>query len=200
MKRNFLLKTVSEEEKHMRRYYIVSVFGDSKQEIRQISLSRKMVWVLFGFLVVGMTAFPFFLSKYHALKKRQEPRVVKLKDVVQLQKREIQAQDGQIRFFNAEMMRLKTALTRVGQLENHVRAIANIGEIKQENSIFGVGGSIGGDAEDILWDNEINAERLLTGDTRQMPDQIRIPSKGPFCRNRFGKPRIFWPQPRLSVR
>ena len=162
----------------MRKYYIVSFLGDSKQEIRQISLSQPMVWTIAGLLIIGMTAFPFFLSKYHALKKRPVPQLEILTDKAQLQTREIKAQEAQIRYFNAEMLRLKEGLTRAGRLENHVRRIANIGEVKQDNSIFGVGGSIGGDAEDILWSSEAdNSGRLLSENALQVANQKRIPGQ-----------------------
>ncbi|MFH2066283.1 MAG: M23 family metallopeptidase [Pseudomonadota bacterium] len=134
----------------MRRYYILSYLGEAGREIRQISFSRWMLWMVCGVLVLGMTAIPFLLSSYQALKENRQFHPADLEKISQTQKTEIQQQEIQLKYFASEMSKLKTALTGIKKFENHVRLIANIGEVDHKNSIFGIGGSIGGDSESIL--------------------------------------------------
>jgi murein DD-endopeptidase MepM/ murein hydrolase activator NlpD len=109
-----------------------------------------MLWMVGGVLMIGMAALPFLMSNYKELKENRQFHPADLEKIAQSQQKEIQQQAIQLKYFASEMIKLRTALTGIKKFENNVRLIANISEVDHENSIFGIGGSIGGDSESIL--------------------------------------------------
>ncbi|MBA4368148.1 MAG: metalloendopeptidase [Desulfobacterium sp.] len=140
----------------MRRYYTLSLLGEVSQEIHQITFSRRILVIFCGVLMIGMTVFPFLISNHYQLKKNRPPNIRELTNIEKFQKKEIQQQDIQINHFTSEIRKLKTSLAMVQKSEKEVRLIANIGEADHASSIFGIGGSIGGDSDTILGPEQID--------------------------------------------
>ncbi len=140
----------------MRRYYTISLLGEASQEIHQITFSRRILIIFFGVFMIGMMAFPFLITNHYQLKKNRPPNIGELTNIEKFQKKEIQQQDIQINHFTSEIRKLKTSLAMVQKSEKEVRLIANIGEVDHASSIFGIGGSIGGDSDSILGSEQID--------------------------------------------
>jgi murein DD-endopeptidase MepM/ murein hydrolase activator NlpD len=140
----------------MRRYYTISLLGEVSQEIHQFTFSRRILVIFCGVFMIGLMAFPFLISNHYQLKKNRPLNIEELTNIEKFQKKEIQQQDIQISYFTSEITKLKTSLAGIQKSEKEVRLIANIGEVDHASSIFGIGGSIGGDSDSILSPEQID--------------------------------------------
>lgn len=125
----------------MRKTVSFFILGDTGATIRQISLPK---WVLRLSTVVflgGVIGLGYVLIDYHALKKTVvDTRLIKIR--MTAQQEEIVSQRQQIQTFAEEINGLKSKLVALNGFEKKIRVIANIENPEEQESLFGVGGSI----------------------------------------------------------
>lgn len=186
----------------MRRYYTLSLLGETSQEIYQISFTRRILVIFCGVFMIGMTTFPFLISNHYQLKKNQPPNAGELTNILKFQKKEIQQQDDQISHFVSEIRKLKTSLAGIQKSEKEVRLIANIGEADHASSIFGIGGSAGGDSDSVFGPEPFDpmaGRKMFQGNTDSRKERSAHPWEESL-ENKIGRKRnllastpVIWP-------
>ncbi|NDY70824.1 M23 family peptidase [Desulfobacter hydrogenophilus] len=112
--------------------------GDSSR-IKEISLRKSfLLCSMFLFLsCVGIVS--YFGYDYYLLKRTERDNGV-LFETITAQKTELEDQRRQIQMFAGEIQGLKEQITKLGQLENQVRLIADIDKSGRSSGFLGIGG------------------------------------------------------------
>ena len=126
-------------------FYILSYTGKT---VRQLAVSRRHLWIASGclafFLFITLAVFfDYFNIKITFNKKDVENLIAKQSD-------EIFSQRKQIQKFADEINAIKSSLVKLNTFEKKIRIIANIENSPEQDSLFGVGGSIPEDLDSQL--------------------------------------------------
>ena len=144
-------------------FYILNYTGKT---LKQLAVSRRHLWIAGSCLV-----FFFFLTSvifidYFNLKITFNKQDVKNK--IAKQSEEILNQRKQIQKFADEINSLKSNLVKLNTFEKKIRILANIKTSTEQDSLFGVGGSI---PEDL--DSELPLTERHNSLLREMHEQTR---------------------------
>jgi len=125
----------------MRKKITFVVFRDASSKVNQITFSRTSM-ILAGFLMTAILIFTgtMVLRYFTFSRTLSDNRSLRLNMINQLKEIEIQKQ--QIRIFANDINLLKNRLLDLDQFEKKIRIIANIEKPGDNESLFGVGGSI----------------------------------------------------------
>ena len=144
-------------------FYILSYSGKT---VKQLAIKRRHL----GIIVTGMIIFlmvtagiffDYFNLKITFNKKEIEHKITN-------QSNEIISQRKQIQKFASEINTLKSNLVKLNTFEKKIRIIANIDKPSEEESLFGIGGSIPDDL-----DPEIPLTEKQNSLMREMHEQTR---------------------------
>ena len=130
----------------MRKRISLIIMSNTGSPVRHLSLSKTLLRFLGLFFAAGMIFSGFVVYDYYHLKttlsenRELESNISNLSD-------EIVGQRKQIQKFADQINLLKSKLVALNDFENKIRIIANIEKTDDQDSIFGVGGSIPEDLE-----------------------------------------------------
>jgi murein DD-endopeptidase MepM/ murein hydrolase activator NlpD len=144
-------------------FYILNYTGKT---VKQLAVSRRHLWIVSGclafFLFFAAAIFvDYFNLKITFNKKKVENKIAKQSDEILNQRKQIQK-------FADEINALKNSLVKLNTFEQKIRIIANIEKSPEQDSLFGVGGSI---PEDL--DSQIPLTEKHNSLLREMHEQAR---------------------------
>lgn len=144
----------------------VYIMSSSGSTMRQSSISKRTIAIFFSAIFVFILICGYVVTDYVTLKKTFV-NTGNLERKIGDQDEEIRSQRQQIQSFASEINALKNQIVQINDFEKKIRIIANIEKSPEEESLFGIGGSI---PEDINTNLRINAkhDNLL----REMHNQI----------------------------
>jgi len=144
-------------------FYILNYTGKT---VKQLAVSRRHLWIVTGFLafffLIAAAIFVDYLNIKITFNKQE------VKNTIAKQSDEIFNQRKQIQKFADEINSLKSSLVKLNTFEQKIRIIANIEKSSEEDSLFGVGGSI---PEDL--DSELPLTEKHNSLLREMHEQTR---------------------------
>jgi murein DD-endopeptidase MepM/ murein hydrolase activator NlpD len=147
--------------------------NDAGSQVKSISISKRLlrtIICLFGvcFIVYSFIVFDYIRVKLHASK------VNTLENKIASQKEELSQHRKQVKTFAREINELKSKLVDLNSFEKKIREIANIDTLQEENSLFGVGGSV---PEDLNADMAIEKKQISPiGDMQEQVDLLHLAS------------------------
>jgi murein DD-endopeptidase MepM/ murein hydrolase activator NlpD len=125
----------------MRKKISFFILSNSGSPVRQLTLPRVLLR-FFGILfTAGLVLLAYVINDYLSLKNTLSDNR-ELRAEVSLQADEIAGQRKQIQDFADEITTLKSKLIALNDFEKKIRIIANIEKKDDQDSLFGVGGSI----------------------------------------------------------
>ena len=113
---------------------------------RQLSFSRAWFKLAALLVIVAAGAAGLAVQDYRALKKEFADNRL-LEETIGRQRTELAGQRRQIQEFAVEINDLKARMVELGGFESKVRIIANLEKSGEEESLFGVGGSVPADLD-----------------------------------------------------
>lgn len=119
-------------------FFVLNATGSA---IKRITLSRGSLCFSGVFFTVSLIFFAFFIYDYCNLKNTYI-NTHEFESKISSQLDEIVNQRKQIQNFAGEINKLKSKLVDLAGFEKKIRIIANIEEISDQESFFGIGGSI----------------------------------------------------------
>ncbi len=125
----------------MRKRISLIIMSNTGSPVKHLSLSKTLLRFLGLFFAAGMIFFGFVIYDYYHLKttlsdnRELESNISNLSDEIISQRKQIQKFAGQINS-------LKSQVVALNNFENKIRIIANIEKTNDQDSLFGVGGSI----------------------------------------------------------
>ncbi len=154
----------------MRKKISLMVLSNSGSSVRQFTISPAFLRI---FTVACLVALGIMAYDYYHLKVGSV-RAVNNEARLSVQSDEIIRQRRQIQDFATEISDLKSKLVELNNFEKKIRIIANIEKPDEQDSLFGVGGSI---PEDL--DSQIpltQKHNSLLRDMHEQVDQLRMAS------------------------
>jgi len=133
---------------------------------RQIAFPSVVLRLLAVFVVLIFGLAGYFIYDYHKLKNVNLSNQL-LYEQIKAQKGIIANQNTQIQTFASEINKLKSKIVSLNNFEEKIRVIANLDQRKDQEGLFGVGGSI---PEDLSTD--IDSQRQQTSLLREMHQQV----------------------------
>jgi murein DD-endopeptidase MepM/ murein hydrolase activator NlpD len=122
------------------------VVPENTSNVRQVKLSRGFLVLTACFFVVGLSGLSYVLHDYFTL-KRTVPSMRFLTAEVTAQRTQIQAYAEKVQALNAEMQALH-------DFEKKLRIIANVEAPAGQDAVFGIGGTLGAELENMPPVNE----------------------------------------------
>jgi len=126
-------------------FYILSYTG---RTVRQLAVSKRHLWIISGclgfFLFITLVVFFDYLNIKITFNKQEA------QNLIAKQSDEILNQRKQIQKFADEINSIKTSLVKLNTFEKKIRVIANIENSSEQDSLFGIGGSIPEDLDSQL--------------------------------------------------
>ncbi|MCG8552912.1 MAG: M23 family metallopeptidase [Desulfobacterales bacterium] len=113
--------------------------SSNHSRIREISLSKSFL-LCSTFLVLVCAGVVSYLGHDYYLLKHTDLNNTALRETIINQKIELEDQRRQIQLFAGEIQGLKEKVTKLDQLENQVRLIADIDKSGQSSGLLGIGG------------------------------------------------------------
>jgi len=144
-------------------FYILNYTGKT---VKQLAVSRRHLGIAIGFLAFFLLITAAIFVDYLNLKITFNKK--EAKNTIAKQSDEILNQRKQIQKFADEINSLKSSLVKLNTFEQKLRIIANIEKSSEEDSLFGVGGSI---PEDL--DSQLPLTEKHNGLLREMHEQTR---------------------------
>jgi len=126
-------------------FYILNYAGKT---VKQLAVSRRHLKFVTGFLALFLLIVTIIFVDYLNLKITFNKR--EAKNTIARQSDEILNQRKQIQKFADEINSLKSSLVKLNTFEQKIRVIANIEKTSEQDSLFGVGGSIPEDLDSQL--------------------------------------------------
>lgn len=142
------------------------LMSNTGSRARQISFPGFVLRLLAVFVVVILGISGYFIYDYHKLKSVHITNQL-LYEQIKAQKGLIANQNTQIQTFASEINKLKSKIVTLNNFEEKIRVIANLDQRKDQEGLFGVGGSI---PEDLSTD--IDLQRRPTSLLREMHQQV----------------------------
>ncbi len=144
-------------------FFVLSNTGSRASQI-SVPISLIYVSVAMGFVVLAVLG--YLAYDYHQLRtvgfvnQAYESQIGEQKEI-------IAGQHAQIQTFTSEINKLKSKLVTLNNFEKKIRVIANLDQENDQESLFGVGGSI---PEDLATD--VDLEKRQVGLLREMHEQV----------------------------
>ena len=144
-------------------FFVLSNTGSRANQI-SVPISLIYVSVSMGFVVLAILG--YLAYDYHQLRavgvvnQAYESQINDQKEI-------IAGQHAQIKTFTSEINKLKSKLVTLNNFEKKIRVIANLDQDNNQESLFGVGGSI---PEDLS--TNIDLAKRQTGLIREMHEQV----------------------------
>jgi murein DD-endopeptidase MepM/ murein hydrolase activator NlpD len=142
------------------------ILNDNGKTVKQLAVSRRHLRIATGFLAFFLLISVAILVDYLSLKITFNKQ--KVKNTIAKQSDEIINQRKQIQKFADEINSLKSSLVKLNTFEQKIRIIANMDKPSEEDSLFGVGGSI---PEDL--DSQLPLTEKHNSLLREMHEQTR---------------------------
>lgn len=142
------------------------VLSNTGSRANQISVPVSLIYfsVAMGFLaltVLGYLVYDYYqLRTVGVINQAYQNQIGDQKDI-------IVGQHAQIQTFTSELNKLKSKLVTLNNFEKKIRVIANLDQENDQESLFGVGGSI---PEDLATDVDLTKRK--TGLLRKMHEQV----------------------------
>jgi murein DD-endopeptidase MepM/ murein hydrolase activator NlpD len=142
------------------------VLSNTGSRARQISVPSILIHLSVVICFIALTALVYLIYDHHQLRtvdlvnQAFENQIGEQKDI-------IANQHIQIQTFTSEINKLKSKLVTLNNFENKIRVIANLDQENEQESLFGVGGSI---PEDLATD--VDLTKRQTGLLREMHEQV----------------------------
>ncbi len=130
----------------MRKKISFFILSNNSSPVKQLTVSRaifRFLGVLFAACLVLLT---YVIYDYTNLKKTVSGHQ-ELQNIISHQSDEIAGQRNQIQKFADEITALKSKLIALNDFEKKIRIIANIEKTADQDSLFGVGGSVPDDLD-----------------------------------------------------
>lgn len=140
--------------------------GNSSR-IREISLRKSLLLCSMLLFIACAGTVSYFGHDYYLLKQTDRDNAALLETITG-QKIELEDQRRQIQIFAAEIQGLKEQITKLGQLENQVRLIADIDKSGRSSGLLGIGG-----VSKIDLDQEIPLDAHHNALIREMHHQVK---------------------------
>ncbi|HBT88506.1 MAG: hypothetical protein QG618_1534 [Thermodesulfobacteriota bacterium] len=113
--------------------------SDDSSNIREISLRKSFLLFSIPLFLLFVGAVSYLGYDYYLLKRADWDNTA-LHETIAGQKTELEDQRRQIQVFAGEIQGLKEQISKLGQLENQVRLIADIDKSGQSSGLWGIGG------------------------------------------------------------
>lgn len=142
------------------------ILSNTGSRASQVSVPSVLIYLSVAMCFIALTAFGYLIYDYHQLRavgvvnQAYENQICDQKDI-------IASQHAQIQTFTAELNKLKSKLVTLNNFEKKIRVIANLDQGGDQESLFGVGGSI---PEDLATD--VDLTKRQTGLLREMHEQV----------------------------
>jgi len=129
----------------MKKKLTLLIFDATGTPVKQTSIPRMLLPMTFVIVMAAATLLYWGISDYLRLKNEVKD-VHSLRSSLQMQEELVVQHQSQIVSFSNKINALNTKLAELGNFEQKIRIIANLGPNNDGSSIFGVGGS---DPEDL---------------------------------------------------
>ena len=150
------------------------VFNNTGAPIKQATVSKAFLWFLSLCVTAFLIYFGFVIHEYSHLKKTFSD-TQEFENTISNQLDVIVNQRKQIQMFANDMNMLKSSLVELNTFEKKIRVIANIEKAEEQDTLFGVGGSI---PEDLDAQVELKKQHTtLVRDMHEQVEQIDLASK-----------------------
>lgn len=142
------------------------VLSNTGSRASQISVPVSLIYVSVAMGVVVLAVLGYLAYDYHQLRtvgvinQAYESQINDQKEI-------IAGQHAQIQTFTSEINKLKSKLVTLNNFEKKIRIIANLDQEKDQENLFGVGGSI---PEDLATD--VDLEKRQVALLREMHEQV----------------------------
>ena len=143
------------------------VHSGNSFKIREFSLRKSFLFLLIFTFLACVGTVSYFGHDYYLLNQTARDNVALL-ETITAQKTELEDQRRQIQMFAGEIQGLKEQITKLGQLENQVRLIADIDKSGRSSGLFGIGG-----VSKIDLDQEIPLDAQHNALIREMHNQVK---------------------------
>ncbi len=150
----------------MRKNFSFFLLSNSGSPIKQVTFSKGVLSILGLVCVTCLLAITYFTYDYIKLRQRLVSHHL-LENTVAGQSDEIAEQRRQIHNFASEINLLKSKLVDLNSFEKKIRIIANLDQVGDTETLFGVGGSI---PEDL--DASLELKKSHTSLLREMHEQV----------------------------
>jgi len=142
---------------------------------RQISFTGLVLSLLAAFAILILVVSGYYVYDYHQLKRVHFTNQL-LSEQINAQKDIIANQNSQIQNFASEINKLKSKIVTLNNFEEKIRVIANLDQRKDQEGLFGVGGSI---PEDLSTDIDLQRRPTsLLREMHQQVDQLQVAATG----------------------
>jgi murein DD-endopeptidase MepM/ murein hydrolase activator NlpD len=142
------------------------VLSNTGSRASQISVPVGLIYFSGAVGFIALTVLGYLFYDYHQLRtvdfvnQAYQNQISDQKDI-------IAGQHAQIQTFTSEINKLKSKLVTLNNFEKKIRVIANLDQQNDQESLFGVGGSI---PEDLATD--VDLAKRQTGLLREMHEQV----------------------------
>ena len=142
------------------------ILSNTGSRANQVSIPSILIHLSVGMVFIALAALGYLIYDYHQLRtvglvnQAYENQISGQKDI-------IASQHAQIQTFTSEINKLKSKLVTLNNFEKKIRVIANLDQQNDQESLFGVGGSI---PEDLATD--VDLTKRQTGLLREMHEQV----------------------------
>jgi len=150
----------------MRKNFSFFLLSNSGSPIKQVTFSKGVLSILGLVCFTCLLTITYFTYDYIKLRQRLASHHM-LKNTVAGQSDEIAEQRRQIQNFASEINTLKSKLVDLNSFEKKIRIIANLDQVGDTETLFGVGGSI---PEDL--DASLELKKSHTSLLREMHEQV----------------------------
>ncbi|MBE9582687.1 MAG: M23 family metallopeptidase [Proteobacteria bacterium] len=149
------------------------IVPEDNSNVKQVKFSRVFLGLMACVILLGLTGISFIIHDYLALKSTI-PSVRSLKREVTSQRSQIHAYANKIRALNSEMKALH-------DFEKKLRVIANVEAPAGQDAVFGIGGTMGADLENLppLTENHSSVIRAMHAQLEQL-DEASVVQKQAF--------------------
>lgn len=151
----------------MRKKISFFILSNTSSPVKQFTISRAMLRFLGVLFAASLILLTYVIYDYSNLKKTVSNHP-ELQIIISNQSDEIAGQRKQIQKFADEITALKSKLIALNDFEKKIRIIANIEKATDQDSLFGVGGSIPDDL-----DTKIPLTEKHNSLMREMHEQTR---------------------------
>jgi murein DD-endopeptidase MepM/ murein hydrolase activator NlpD len=159
----------------MRKNISLLIFGNTTSSIKQITLSKPLIWISGLLLAIGLILTGIIIVDYGRLRismphsRQLESKISDHMNTIQFQRKHIQELGNEINV-------LKSDLVTLSQFEEKIRIIANIKDAQDQDqeSLFGVGGNIPDDIDTAIQMTDDHSSLLR--DMHEQTKQLDIAS------------------------
>jgi len=142
------------------------ILSNTGSRANQVSIPSILIHLSVGMVFIALAALGYLIYDYHQLRTVGLVNQV-YENQISGQKDIIASQHAQIQTFTSEINKLKSKLVTLNNFEKKIRVIANLDQQNDQESLFGVGGSI---PEDLATD--VDLTKRQTGLLREMHEQV----------------------------